>query len=116
MNNKEYKQPISGFVKDLVITEKATVLMEGSSASFGKNKNKKSKHLHSKVIFKVATNATKTSIASELNQRFPENQVVSVNTLLVKPKKKRFYARGKAGYSKMFKKAIVTFKKPLEAV
>ena len=104
MNKEEQKQPISGFIKDLLITEKATYLSQGNFS-----KKNKDTYPYSKVVFKVATNATKTSIMNELNQRFPDNRVVTVNTMLVKPKKKRYFARGKAGYTKMFKKAIVTF-------
>ena len=112
MNKKEEKKVgiVSGFVKSICVTEKSTFL---SSGQFGK-KNK-DQYKFAKTVFIVDTNATKTSIIQELSQRYQNNKVLSVNTLIVKPKKKRLHGRGKVGYKKAYKKAIVTFEKQLES-
>jgi large subunit ribosomal protein L23 len=71
-----------------LITEKATLLSE-----------------QNKVVFKVATNATKLEIASAVEELF-KVRVVKVNTLVQKGKTKRF--RGRPGRRADVKKAIVT--------
>ena len=63
--------------------------------------------------------ANKIEIAHAIEAIYAEQgvQVLAVNTLHVKGKKKRAMARGgKAGYSPNWKKAIVTTDKPLVAV
>ena len=71
-----------------VITEKATALSE-----------------HNKVVFKVATTATKPQIKEAVEKLF-DVKVKSVNTLVRKGKVKRF--RNSLGVRNDTKKAIVT--------
>ena len=71
-----------------VVTEKATMASE-----------------HNKVVFKVASKATKPQIKEAVEKLF-DVKVKSVNTLVRKGKFKR--ARGMAGYQSDVKKAIVT--------
>jgi large subunit ribosomal protein L23 len=71
-----------------VITEKATLQAE-----------------HNKVVFKVASTATKPQIKAAVEKLF-EVKVKSVNTLVRKGKKKLF--RGRPGQQSDVKKAIVT--------
>ncbi len=58
-----------------------------------------------KIALKVATNATKTEIAAAFEEIY-KTKPISVNTLNVKGKLKRF--RGKLGKRDDYKKAIVT--------
>jgi large subunit ribosomal protein L23 len=71
-----------------VITEKATLLSELN-----------------KVVFRVASDATKDEIAAAVEELFKVN-VTKVNTLVVEGKTKRF--RGRLGKRNDVKKAIVT--------
>ena len=71
-----------------VITEKATIASE-----------------HSKVVFKVARNATKPQIKEAVEKLF-DVKVKAVNTLIRKGKVKAF--RGNRGVQQDVKKAIVT--------
>ena len=71
-----------------VITEKATLLSE-----------------QNKVVFRVAMDSTKDEIARAVESLFSV-QVLKVNTLITKGKKKRF--RGRIGVRSDVKKAIVT--------
>ena len=71
-----------------VITEKATILSE-----------------QNKVVFRVAMDSSKDEIAREVESLFSV-QVLEVNTLITKGKKKRF--RGRIGVRSDVKKAIVT--------
>tara|TARA_B100001540_G_C15667299_1_gene578400 strand:+ start:162 stop:455 length:294 start_codon:yes stop_codon:yes gene_type:complete len=78
-------------IKSPVITEKATGLSE-----------------QNKVIFKVHENASKISIKKNIEKIF-KVKVVKINTINKKPKTKT--VRGKLGFKKGFKKAVVTLKK-----
>ena len=78
-------------IKSPVITEKATGLSE-----------------QNKVIFKVHENASKISIKKNIEKIFKVN-VVKINTINKKSKTKM--VRGKLGFKKGFKKAVVTLKK-----
>ncbi len=71
-----------------VITEKATLLSELN-----------------KVVFRVASNASKDEIAAAVEELFKVN-VTKVNTVVVEGKTKRF--RGRLGKRNDVKKAIVT--------
>jgi large subunit ribosomal protein L23 len=71
-----------------VITEKATTASE-----------------HSKVVFKVARNATKPQIKEAVEKLF-DVKVRSVNTLIRKGKFKMF--KGRVGEQQATKRAIVT--------
>jgi large subunit ribosomal protein L23 len=71
-----------------VITEKSTMASE-----------------HNKVVFRVASKATKPEIKEAVEALF-NVKVAGVNTLIRKGKAKRF--RGVPGRQKDFKKAVVT--------
>jgi large subunit ribosomal protein L23 len=71
-----------------LITEKATILSD-----------------QNKIVFKVPLTATKKDVKSAIEALF-KVKVVSVNTILVKGKTKRF--RGVEGKRSDVKKAIVT--------
>jgi len=71
-----------------VITEKATALSE-----------------QNKVVFRVRPEATKPQIKEAVEKLF-EVKVVSVNTLVIKGKRKVF--RGRKGQRSDVKKAVVT--------
>ena len=71
-----------------VITEKATLLSELN-----------------KVVFHVASDASKDEIAAAVEELFKVN-VTKVNTLVVEGKRKRF--RGRLGKRNDVKKAVVT--------
>ena len=64
-----------------------------------------------KYVFLVEKKANKREIAQAVEQIYAEKniKVKSVNTLTIKPKKKR--VRGQVGYKSAFKKAIVTLDK-----
>ena len=74
-----------------IITEKATSLSENN-----------------KVVFKVRDDASKKTIKKNIEKIFKVN-VVKVNTITKKSKSK--IIRGKIGYKKGYKKALVTLKK-----
>ena len=74
-----------------IITEKATSLSENN-----------------KVVFKVRDDASKKTIKKNIEKIFKVN-VLSVNTITKKSKTK--IIRGKVGYKKGYKKALVTLKK-----
>ena len=71
-----------------IITEKATILSD-----------------QNKIVFKVPLSATKTDVKAAIEALF-KVKVVSVNTITVKGKTKRF--RGVEGKRSDVKKAIVT--------
>jgi large subunit ribosomal protein L23 len=75
-------------IKSPVITEKATLASE-----------------HSKVVFKVARDATKPQIKEAVEKLF-NVKVTGVNTQIVKGKVKRF--KGQLGRRSDVKKAVVT--------
>ena len=74
-----------------LITEKATSLSE-----------------QNKIIFKVHKNASKISIKKNIEKIFKVN-VIKINTINKKQRSK--IVRGKLGFKKGFKKAVVTLKK-----
>ena len=74
-----------------IITEKATNLSENN-----------------KVVFKVRDDASKKIIKKNIEKIFKVN-VIKVNTITKKSKSK--IIRGKIGYKKGYKKALVTLKK-----
>ena len=96
-------------IKSRRITEKASVLAnlaESESNIYVK------KCLTPKAVFLVDRNATKREIAWALEQIYENKKVkvVAVNTINVKPKKKRRRNQSaKDGKTNAFKKAIVTF-------
>ena len=74
-----------------IITEKATSLSENN-----------------KVVFKVRNDASKKTIKKNIEKIFKVS-VIKVNTITKKSKSK--IIRGKIGYKKGYKKALVTLKK-----
>jgi large subunit ribosomal protein L23 len=75
-----------------IITEKSNRLMEDAK----------------KYTFEVAMDANKHEIKHAIQTLFGV-KVLKVNTMIVKPKKKRVFGKpGKYGYTKAYKKAIVT--------
>ena len=74
-----------------IITEKATGLSE-----------------QNKVIFKVRSDATKKSIKKNIEKLFKVS-VIKINTITKKSKSK--IIRGRIGFKKGYKKALVTLKK-----
>ena len=74
-----------------IITEKATSLSDNN-----------------KVVFKVRDDASKKTIKKNIEKIFKVN-VIKVNTITKKSKSK--IIRGKIGYKKGYKKALVTLKK-----
>ena len=74
-----------------IITEKATSLSENN-----------------KIVFKVRDDASKKTIKKNVEKIFKVN-VIKVNTITKKSKSK--IIRGKIGYKKGYKKALVTLKK-----
>ena len=74
-----------------IITEKATSLSENN-----------------KVVFKVRDDASKKTIKKNIEKIFKVS-VIKVNTITKKSKSK--IIRGKIGYKKGYKKALVTLKK-----
>jgi len=89
-------------IKKRRVTEKTTML-EGLKDS---EKNKSIRNFKKgKYVFVVDVKANKTEIKEAVEDIY-KVKVESVNTLLVKPKRKVF--RRSIGATKMFKKAIVT--------
>lgn len=92
-------------IKNRHITEKAKVLEQlqhnTSNASVKKCQSPK-------VVFVVDKNANKQEIAKAVEEIYADKKVrvVSVNTINVKPKKRR--VRGRTGFKVGFKKAVVT--------
>ncbi|WP_448588573.1 50S ribosomal protein L23 [Thermocrinis sp.] len=75
-----------------IITEKSNRLMED----------------YKKYTFEVAMSATKQEIEYAIKQLFGV-KVLKVNTMIVKPRKKRVFGKFRRyGYTKAYKKAIVT--------
>jgi len=75
-----------------IITEKSNRLMEE----------------YKKYTFEVALDATKHEIKYAVEQLF-KVPVLKVNTMIVKPRKKRVFGKiRKYGYTRAYKKAIVT--------
>lgn len=69
-----------------------------------------------KYHFRVAISSNKIEIADAIERMFERDsvRVLSVNTMIVKGKRKRAMSRGaKPGYSPKWKKAVVTTDRPL---
>ena len=74
-----------------VVTEKSTNLSE-----------------QNKIVFKVPVKANKINLKKNIEKIF-KVKVIKINTINKKPKTKT--VRGKLGFKKGFKKAVVTLKK-----
>ena len=92
-------------IKYKYITEKSNVLQSLHQSDSNRCLKKCN---HPKYVFIVDRKANKTEIAKAIEDIYSEKniKVKSVNTILVKPKKRR--VRGKVGFKPFFKKAIVT--------
>lgn len=101
-NNDPYR-----IVKHRHVTEKSMVLQELKSAE----SNPSLRACKSpKYVFIVDRSANKKQIALAVELIYNEQdvKVVAVNTINMKPKARR--VRGRAGFKKSFKKAIVTLR------
>ncbi len=75
-----------------IITEKSNRLMED----------------HKKYTFEVSMDATKHEVKHAVEKLF-NVPVLKVNTLIVKPRKKRVFGKPRRyGYTRAYKKAIIT--------
>lgn len=94
-----------GIIKSRHVTEKSVVLENLHSATSNKSL---ARCQNPKYVFIVDTRANKTEIADAIETIYAEKKikVVSVNTITVKPKKRR--VRGRPGKTATFKKAVVT--------
>jgi len=107
MKNQDYKTPYT-IVHSRYLTEKTTVL-----ESLKDSESNRCTRLCDtpKYVFLVDLKANKQQIAAAVEEIYSEKKVkvLAVNTMIVKPKPKR--KRGRAGLTKKYKKAIVTFEK-----
>lgn len=92
-------------IKHLHVTEKSTML--GNLKSNESNPSVR-KFVSPKYVFIVDKVATKVDIAAAIEEIYKDKKVkvTAVNTLIVKPKKRR--VRGRQGMTDGFKKAVVT--------
>jgi len=92
-------------VKGMHVTEKAMVLQNLKNAESNPSISKCNAP---KYVFVVDKKAAKGEIAQAIEQIYGKQgiRVVSVNTITLKPKKKRM--RGRIGFRSGIKKAIVT--------
>ena len=88
---ERFSDRLADVIRRPLITEKATSLSENN-----------------KVVFKVRDDASKKTIKKNIEKIFKVN-VIKVNTITKKSKSK--IIRGKIGYKKGYKKALVTLKK-----
>ncbi len=95
-------------IKSRYVTEKSRVLEELKDNASNRSVAKCEKP---KYVFLVEKKANKREIADAIEQIYAEKniKVKSVNTITIKPKKKRM--RGRIGYKSAFKKAVVTLEK-----
>ena len=90
------------------VTEKATLLETLQHSTSNRCLNR---FENPKVVFLVNKKANKTEIARAFEAIYAEKKVkvTKVNTINVKPKKRR--VRGRLGYRSSFKKAVLTLSK-----
>jgi len=95
-------------IRSRYVTEKTTVLEQLQHSTSNRCV---SRCENPKFVFIVDKNATKPEIARALETIYAEKKVKvkKVNTINVKPKKRR--VRGRLGYRASVRKAIVTFEK-----
>lgn len=100
MNKSPYK-----VIKSRYVTEKTGMLQSLKDSESNKCVKKCNKP---KYVFLVENTANKIEIAKAVEEIYKEKKVKvkSVNTIRVKPKKRR--VRGRVGFKSGFKKAIVT--------
>lgn len=94
-----------GIIKSRYVTEKARVMEQ---LQFN-NSNPCVKKCNSpKYVFLVDKKSSKQDIANAVEEIYAEKKikVVSVNTVTIKPKRRR--VRGREGFKSLVKKAIVT--------
>lgn len=95
-------------IKSRYVTEKSRVLEDLKD---NKSNPSVSKCEKPKYVFLVEKKANKREIAEAIEQIYAEKniKVKSVNTITLKPKKRR--VRGRIGFKSGFKKAVVTLEK-----
>lgn len=95
-------------IKHLHVTEKS-VMLEGLKDA--KSNPSLARCESPKYVFVVDPTANKQEIAAAVEEIYRDKnvKVVSVNTIIVKPKQRR--VRGRLGMKKSFKKAVVTLEK-----
>ncbi len=95
-------------IKSRRVTEKANMLLHLKDS---KSSRSLAKYENPKYVFMVDKKSNKTEIKKALEKIYAKKniKVVSVNTICVKPKARRF--RGRKGMMKGFKKAVVTLRK-----
>lgn len=103
-----HKKTPYDIVKSRYVTEKSRVLEELKDNTSNPSVSRCAKP---KYVFLVEKKAGKQEIAEAIEQIYAEKniKVKSVNTITLKPKKKRM--RGRIGFKSGFKKAIVTLEK-----
>ncbi len=103
-----HKRTPYNIIKSRYVTEKSRVLEELKDNS---NNPSVAACKSPKYVFLVDKKAKKQEIAEAIEQIYAEKsiKVKAVNTISIKPKKKR--VRGRLGYKSAFKKAIVTLDK-----
>ena len=103
MNEKHYKT-----IRTRHVTEKARMLEQLATSTSNKSTKACEKP---KYVFLVDTKATKYDIAEAIEAIYADKKitVTSVNTIAMKPKRRRF--RGRMGSTSAYKKAIVTLAK-----
>lgn len=94
-------------IKSRRLTEKSRVLENLHKA---KSNPSLSRCEAPKAVFNVHKKANKTEIAKAIEEIYSDKKVkvISVNTILIKPKKRR--VRGHRGKTAFVKKAVVTFR------
>ncbi len=96
-------------IKSKHVTEKTQMLKDLASLKSNKSLERFDKP---KEVFIVDLNSNKKEIALAIEEIYKDQKVkvLSVNTIVAKPKPKR-RGKGRPGLTKMFKKAIVTLEK-----
>ena len=95
-------------IKSRYVTEKSRVLEDLKDNTSNPSVSKCDRP---KYVFLVEKKANKREIADAIEQIYAEKniKVKSVNTITLKPKKRR--VRGRTGFKPGFKKAVVTLEK-----
>lgn len=93
-------------IKQIRVTEKSVVL---ENLKNSKSNKSLAKFELPKYVFEVAPCASKSDIKTAIQEIYPTVKVTKVNTINVKPKERR--VRGRVGFTRAIKKAIVTLSK-----
>jgi large subunit ribosomal protein L23 len=100
----KFKHPYQ-VVKHPIVTEKSKMLLDLTAL---KSNPSLAAYENVKYVFEVDLKANKQQIAEAIEEIYKEREVkvLSVNTIIVKPKPRRM--RGRVGKKPAYKKAIVT--------